>query len=1363
MSARFVLRSNTGPDAWSYEEVLSPQRRALDHPTPAVHFEDILYESGVTDEMIFMSQRNHDALTTQRIYSMVFTKENIQKLGFRNLIKQMRNKIGAVASLPTCEVRLSSVDYIAELPITDSSIQTVSPSMPSLQTTARDHKYFDKYILHNINAIFKPGTMTLVLGPPGCGKTSLLKLIAGLTKPGSNETLTGTVTYNGCAPDQVDLASLTTYVQQQDHHIATLTVHETFAFAHKCLVGQLAHDDPLLVNEEHMVDILISVFGLTECADTMIGDDMIRGVSGGQKRRVTVGEMLTGRAPTLLIDEFSNGLDASTTFDIANAIRTMAELLEKTVVMSMLQPPPEVYDLFDNIIVLDKGEMVYCGPRTELVPYFKSIGYHCPARKDIADFLQEVTTPLGVRYAKAASSVALPTSAAEFAGVFYQSNLGAALGKELIAASGRPREKMVQARRRPLPYFESLRVVFGRILKQSLRDKKFNKSRMANALVLGSILGTVFLGIATKAKTPSQEPHYAPMKIGLFYLAILFQALATLSSVQAVYERRKVLYKQLQFKFFPVSTIVISEFLLELVWTLPQAILFSVPFYFGADFNPNGGHYLVCLATMYLVSLCYVQFFKFITSISVDGVLAKVIALFGIFMHLMFAGFVQPEAQIATGWIWLYWSNPITWALRTLAQNEYLSSRPMYDTVIPGRGRIGDIALGAMGFSTNSAYVGLGLVFLFGYAVVLSVLTMVAYARVRHQQAFTHKVEDAVSTPPDAASLSVQSERSDLNSLAFSPVTLAFRDLSYTIQVGAKKQKSSRQLLQGIHGCFEPGTLTALMGSSGAGKTTLMDVIAGRKTAGVIAGDLYVNGHPMDRKTFNILMGYCEQFDIYEETSTVVEAFLFCAALRLPSSTSAGERAGFVRDVLVVLELQARANAQLFALSLGERKRVTIGGELLSNPSILFLDEPTTGLDSRAATIVMECVKRIAQSGRTVVCTIHQPSTVLFELFDKLLLLQSGGHLVYYGPLGLESSEMLEYFGQFESVPQMQPSENPATYMLNCIGAGTTDANAYLDFAQLYSQSWLSKDNIAMLQKAMVPNGSVMTKTDQFTASFGAQVRALLQRQWTIYWRSPSFNRSRLILVIVLALVFTSMYAGQTITTATDVMSRLVLINVSSSFICSSFLSAAIPFTMHLRGVFYRERMSNMYSPGAYVLVMFIVEFVYTSFFAAVYVHGLYWSVGLSAETTAWTWYWLVMTLSMAMWSFIGQLFAVAVSTHQVAVLLGGAITGIMFIFAGFFIDANTLVSGWQWMYWLCPLHYMVEAIIVTQFHGDVRLVLDTLTKEPVTVTAFVTKFFNGAYDYANRFDDLIALVAMIAIFQSLIWLCLAKVCHLER
>ncbi|EQC30661.1 hypothetical protein SDRG_11716 [Saprolegnia diclina VS20] len=938
-------------------------------------FDSFCQSHGITQDVILSSQRNQDPTSTQQIISTVFTKENIQALGFRNLIKQIRAKLCQTSQVPTAEIRLRGVSYTAKVKPSDSSVQTLASSFspPSLSCTTIQ----TRVILNNIDAHLKPGSMTLILGPPGCGKTSLLKLIAGLTKPGSNEALTGTITYNGCTPDQVDLASLTTYVQQQDHHYPMLTVKETLDFAHKCLVGTVDVDDPLAANEEHMVDILISVFGLTECADTPLGDDMIRGVSGGQKRRVTVAEMLTGRAPTLLIDEFSNGLDASTTFDIARAIRTMAELLEKTVVMSMLQPPPEVYDLFDDIIVLDKGEMIYNGPRTELPAYFESLGYVCPARKDIADFLQEVTTPLGVRFATTSCPVASrPTQRSQFAARFRESTAHAALRRQLAATNKLEwtfSSKPVTQHSR-LSYGRSFGVVFGRTLKASIDPRQ-------EALVMGSIIGTVFLDIGRKATTASEEAALVPIKMSLFFLALLFQALATLTSIESGISRRHVLYKQSAFHFFPISTYAISEALLEWLWTLPQALAFCSPLYFGVGLHGNFG---VFVGLVYLTSLVYTQFFKLWTAISPDAVLAKVLSMFAMCLHMVSSGYIMPGPSISAGWQWLYWCNPMAWALRAAVQNEFLTSTPLYDTPVQKVGRVGNLALDAFGFSINDDYIWSSVLFLLGFYVVELALTTVLYTYVRIRPAHAGHTDDAMSnsvaarslsfdlsemalatpTTPDATFIAVldASDESGLNSLAFSPVTLAFRDLSYTIQVGAKKQKSSRQLLQGIHGCFEPGTLTALMGSTGAGKTTLMDVIAGRKTAGVIAGDLYVNGHPMDRTTFNILMGYCEQFDIYEETSTVVEAFLFCAALRLPSSTSAGERAGFVRDVLVVLELQARANAQLFALSLGERKRVTIGVELLSNPSILFLDEPTTGLDSRAATIVMECVKRIAQS-----------------------------------------------------------------------------------------------------------------------------------------------------------------------------------------------------------------------------------------------------------------------------------------------------------------------------------------------------------------------------------------------------------------
>ncbi|KAM0834134.1 hypothetical protein ACQ4PT_063809 [Festuca glaucescens] len=232
--------------------------------------------------------------------------------------------------------------------------------------------------------------------------------------------------------------------------------------------------------------------------------------------------------------------------------------------------------------------------------------------------------------------------------------------------------------------------------------------------------------------------------------------------------------------------------------------------------------------------------------------------------------------------------------------------------------------------------------------------------------------------------------------LPFTPLIISFQDVNYYVDTPAEMKErgymeSKLQLLHNITGAFQPGVLSALMGVTGAGKTTLLDVLAGRKTGGVIEGDIRIGGYPKIQETFARISGYCEQTDVHSPQITVGESVAYSAWLRLPPEIDSKTRNEFVNEVLETIELDEIRDSLVGipgvnGLSTEQRKRLTIAVKLVSNPSIIFMDEPTSGLDARAAAIVMRAVKNIADTGRTVVCTIHQPSIEIFEAFDEVAM-----------------------------------------------------------------------------------------------------------------------------------------------------------------------------------------------------------------------------------------------------------------------------------------------------------------------------------------------------------------------------------------
>jgi ABC-type multidrug transport system ATPase subunit/ABC-type multidrug transport system permease subunit len=502
------------------------------------------------------------------------------------------------------------------------------------------------------------------------------------------------------------------------------------------------------------------------------------------------------------------------------------------------------------------------------------------------------------------------------------------------------------------------------------------------------------------------------------------------------------------------------------------------------------------------------------------------------------------------------------------------------------------------------------------------------------------------------------------------------------------------------------------MGSSGAGKTTLMDVLALRKSSGEITGEVRLNGHLQDEKSFRRCTGYVEQFDTQTAQLTIRETCEFSAKLRLESTdplVTTESRKRLIDQTLNMLELTPIQDLLVGTdvtggLSFEQKKRLSIAVELVANPSILFLDEPTSGLDARAAAIVMRGLKRIALTGRAVCATIHQPSIAIFNSFDSLLLLKRGGDVVYHGDLGKESCNLIKYLQSYETTPLIQPGENPATWMLTTIGAGNTVAGNQFDYARAYTSSKLHQqciDDITKFEDDMSDEGLVSFPT-LYATTAKTQLVEVLKRTWTKYWRSPSYNRTRIIVAAMLSLLMGSVFISDPVPTdETQLRSRMTTIYLSFLVTAVTGMNSVLSFFEAERNIFYRHKSALMYDTAAVSTAYTLAEIPFLLGTSLLYTTIFYFFLGFAVDAEKFLLYYLFMLLCMSLYTYAGQMFIALCPNAQIAQGFCALLASNTGLFAGVLIQPQNIPKFWIFMYWLLPGHYILEGLMTTQFDGD--------------------------------------------------------------
>ncbi|TMW55278.1 hypothetical protein Poli38472_013169 [Pythium oligandrum] len=1282
--------------------------------------------------------------------------------------------------LPTPEVRFENMSFSVDVPVAEkaSSQYSVGSYLKKVFTPWDRPPIQTKQVLHPMSGVIKPGSMTLILANPGAGKSTFLKAMAGKLKNTSKTKFGGEVTYSGLRADQIDLIKLAGLVDQRDNHVATLTVRETFKFADLCMNGR-PEDQP-----EEMRDIaalrtelFIHILGLTNCSDTVVGDALLRGVSGGERKRVTVGEMLVGGQSLFLCDEISTGLDSAATFDIISSLRTWCKTLGGSSVVALLQPTPEVVEQFDDILMVNEGHLIYHGPRTEILPYFQERGFTCPPRTDPADFLIEVTSGRGRKYANGNVEISkLPITPEDFNNLFCQSSIYKKTHEHLsrgfneanfekpedfkkakaVGNLARSKEKSEFG----LDFFRSTMLLLSRQKTIWLRDRPLLWGKLFEALIVGVVLGVIFFECDPK--------YYLRM---MFFSIAVFQRQAW-QQIAIAFQLRQVFYKQRSRNFFRTSSYAIAESIVQVPVNLSVAFILGTFFYFMSGLTRSFDKYIVYLLILVAFQHAVGAYMTLLSSVSPSITIGQALAGVSVSFFLLFSGNIILADLIPDYWIWMYWFNPVSWALRSVMLSEFHADRYSDNER--------DSFLDSFSISQGFGYMWFGIIVLLAYYFLFTSLNALALHFIRYERHLgvsgkatktdgdeEEAVYVEVSTPTAGAVNGAEAvtARAKGGGLPFTPANLCIKDLEYYVTLPSGEEK---QLLNGITAHFEPGRLTALMGSTGAGKTTLMDVIAGRKTGGRTLGDIIINGEPKDPDNFSRITAYCEQMDIHSEAATIYEALVFSANLRLPPNFTYEERMNLVNETLELLELTMISNELIMNLSVEQKKRVTIGVEVVSNPSILFLDEPTSGLDARAAQIVMRGVQAIARTGRTVLCTIHQPSISIFELFDALLLLQRGGYTAYFGDLGKDSVVMLEYFASIPGTEEIRPQYNPATYMLDVIGAGI--GRSVKDYSVEYANSELNKQNRERTLKLIEPSPEFIPfstlKFDSIATPFSNQLKELAKKQQLTYWRNPQYNFMRIFLFPLFAVIFGTTFYQLEYDSIKKINSHIGLIYNSMDFIGVLNLMMVLEISCAERAVFYRERMSNYYGPLSYSLSLFFAELPYLTAVGFLFVVIEYWLVGWSSAAGDFFFFWWIFYLYTATCTFVGQWMAVLTPNAKVANVAVGALSCLFNLFAGYLLPLPQMKGWYKWIRYIMPSSYSLSALVGVQLGEckDGNIACQELPDAAGNLVQ-VEKFVRDEYDFRpdSMYSFMAGLIVFWIVIQLFIYLTLKYVSHLKR
>ncbi|KAL1592348.1 hypothetical protein SLS60_011426 [Paraconiothyrium brasiliense] len=1211
-----------------------------------------------------------------------------------------------------------------------------------------------KHILRNFDGIVKSGELLIVLGRPGSGCSTLLKTMCGELH-GLELDESSLIHYNGIPQKHMikEFKGEVAYNQEVDKHFPHLTVGQTLEFAAATRTPTLR---PMDMSRQEFVRfiarVVMAVVGLSHTYNTKVGNDFIRGVSGGERKRVSIAEMMLAGSPFAAWDNSTRGLDSATAFKFVNTLRLASDFGDSAAAVAIYQASQSIYDIFDKATVLYEGRQIYFGPADAAKAFFERQGWYCPPRQTTGDFLTSVTNPQE-RKAREGMENKVPRTPDEFERIWRESPEYKELLAEIdqheqeypidhqgqSAVRLREQKNLQQAKRvRPKsPILISIpmqvKLCTVRAYQRIWGDISATATQAGLNVVMALIVGSIFFGAED-----STANFFS--KGSVLFLAILFNALTAIAEINSLYAQRPIVEKHASYAFYHPFAEAMAGIVADIPVKFVQAVFFNIILYFMAGLRREPAQFFLYFLITYISTFVMSAVFR--TLAACTKTVSQAMALAGVLVLalVVYTGFVITVPSMHPWFSWIRWINPIFYAFEILVANEFhgrqFTCADYVPSYFPLRGNswvcnaVGAVAgqntvSGDAFIATNYEYyyshvwrnfgILLGFLFFFMFiyfaAVELNSATsssaeVLVFQR-GHVPAYMQNGGKDSQTDVEKGSsgnVNAAAAESDVNAVEPQKDIFTWRDVTYDIQIKGEE----RRLLDHVSGYVRPGTLTALMGVSGAGKTTLLDVLAQRTTMGVVTGDMFVNGKPLDA-SFQRSTGYVQQQDLHLETATVRESLRFSAILRQPKTVSKQEKYDYVEEVIKMLNMEDFANAVVGVpgqgLNVEQRKLLTIGVELAAKPKLLlFLDEPTSGLDSQSSWAICAFLRKLADAGQAVLCTIHQPSAILFQEFDRLLFLARGGKTVYFGEIGENSRKLLDYY-ESNGARKCGDEENPAEYMLEVVNAGKNDQGE--DWHDVWKRSdmrQIVEQDIERIHEDKkheeVAGSDDPTAKSEFAMPFGQQVSAVTYRVFQQYWRMPSYVFAKFGLGIAAGL-----FIGFSFYKANSSQAGMQIV-LFSAFMLTTIFTTLVqqiqPLFITQRELYeVRERPSKAYSWKAFMIANVIVELPYQIMTGILIWACFYYPVvgaNQSGQRQG-----LVLLFSMQLLIYASSFAQMTIAALPDAQTASGIVTLLTFmsiLFNGVLQTPSALPRFWIFMYRVSPFTYWIGGMCSTLLHG---------------------------------------------------------------